>query len=250
MYSSRAEERLGSFFSGMEQLLNTWRTMRAEVDEEESMEDDGPPSGSGDSEPHSDISHQQQREVRMEIDAERFEAMAEQVASLEARDAEREAEIARYRETIDGQNERLQIADREISRLAHARLADRFNHEVESFSALGADNGDFAGHLTWLYLSDAPNGDGQREHFDFFMELLRQADSALQDSTAFQESGRESGETATSPISAIERRMAELAAEDGIEVPRVGSEAYNDLMQRVWDADPELYASYRAGIVT
>lgn len=165
------------------------------------------------------------------------EAFAQAIARLESLEAQAES----YRQRIEERDATIAAQGAQMQRMAQERLEERFAAEAQNFTALGVKADVLAPELVWLYSIDDSEG---RPHFQFFSGLLRQMDASLQRSGAFSERGASTSPSGTT-WDVIERKIASLAKERGIDAPQ-GSAAYAELSAEVFRAEPGLYDQYRA----
>lgn len=153
-----------------------------------------------------------------------------------------EEQVEQFGRQLGERDTTIQAQRQEIDALNLARIRDRFTARAAEFHAIGAENGDLASELTWLWQVDQTE---ERTHFTFFDGLLGQIDQALSESQAFQEVGRQVQEPSRGDAFArIDGMVSKLAKERNIDAP-VGSQAYNDLTLEVLRQNQDLYEQHR-----
>jgi hypothetical protein len=239
------ESRMMAGMAGLIERLDRFGEWLDGLDSEE-----GGDSTDNNGNPDSDVSNSddpedsQQEDIMSENQMQIPEEFAEQMRSMEARLAELQARDEQYTAQLAERDTTIASQGQEIDRLALARVSDRFNRQAEDYRAIGADNGDLAEHLTWLFLVDETE---DRAHFTFFDELLSTLDQTLAESDAFSQTGHEEEGRPSSALAQAEAAVAKRAKELGVEAP-IGSEQYNEVLSQVLAEDPQLYQNYRAGI--
>lgn len=150
-----------------------------------------------------------------------------------------------YRAAI-AERDRL-IADQgsRIATLTQERLMERFSHEAEAYSAIGADRSELAQNLMWLYTADTAEG---RPHYTWFSSLLSTVNTGLAESVAFSEVGHSKDTGGSDPWKRIDAKVQALARSRNVSV-REGTAAYSELMTEILSAEPELFAAYRQSLV-
>jgi hypothetical protein len=245
MYSDRAVDRLGKeypvemrFANKMGALVEQFRGLVALATR--SFQGGDTSNGPGGTDSDGNDPDDSQQEVTMPGNQEGNELQIPQEFLDRMSALEDQAE--QYGRQLQERDETIQTQRQEIDALNLARVSDRFTARAEGFTAIGAENGDLASELTWLYLVD-PTED--RTHFAFFDGLLETLDNALGESAAFQEQGRVGEQqTQAEAFGRIDALISKLAKERGISAA-VGSQEYQELAREVLSANPGLYGEHR-----
>ncbi|MBN1261079.1 MAG: hypothetical protein JXB35_10400 [Anaerolineae bacterium] len=137
------------------------------------------------------------------------------------------------RDTYRSQVETLQA---QLGDVQNARSAERFAVMAEGFAHLPVQLSNLASQLQWLYEQDTSDG-GQ--HVQFFMDLLRSADTQFAE--AFAQRGHPRGQAAS-----VMAQVESLVAKYQQEHP---NSTHDDALSVVFRANPALYQQYTQDIV-
>lgn len=160
--------------------------------------------------------------------AEEFSRQMEELRAQMQRQAqqlEQFAVVAAERNELRG---RVDSLEGQLSDEQSRRLADRFSRQAQGYRALGADAGEMAAQLQWLYTADGTEG---HEHFAWFEALLATVDEGLAAGEAFSERGQ-SGGGASGPAEQFSQMVAQK-----VEAGKSFEEAVRDVSREY----PQLY---------